>query len=300
MSVVLSEAKDRHFPSAALAQDNQKVCPNCASAQIDAFCARCGERQPSSADYSTRHLVTEAVNELANVDGRLWRSVVALLSKPGFLTAEYFAGRRGRYMRPFSLFVLLNVAFFFVQPYTGLLRYSYEMYTSSNDGLAAMANAKQQQLGLSSAVFAQRMDDELRDEKKSLLLVAIPLFAGVLLLLYAGSKRVYVEHLVFSVHAYAFILFYFTAFSTFGWLVLGLAYRAAPITQPLVRFLSDELGILVTLCIGIVPYLAFGLRRFYGSSMPSSVARALVLFVVFQALLLIFRNVLFHSALHLV
>jgi hypothetical protein len=267
---------------------------------VNAFCADCGERQPSSADYSTRHLVTEAFHELANVDGRLWRSVVALLSKPGFPTAEYFAGRRGRYMRPFSLFVLLNVAFFFVQPYTGLLRYTYEMYTSSNDGLAAMAKAKQHELGLSPVAFSQRMDDELRDEKKSLLLVAVPLFAAVLLLLYAGSKRVYVEHLVFSVHAYAFILFYFTAFSTFGWMLLGLLYKASPFARPAIRFLSGEAGIFLTLAVAIVPYLTFGLRRFYGSSLLASIPRALVLFVAFQALILVFRNVLFHTALRLV
>ncbi|MEO5817559.1 MAG: DUF3667 domain-containing protein [Gemmatimonadaceae bacterium] len=251
-------------------------------------------------DYSTRHLVTEAFHELANVDGRLWRSVVALLSKPGFLTVEYFAGRRGRYMRPFSLFVLLNVAFFFVQPYTGLLRYTYEMYTGSNDGLAAMAKAKQESMGLSPAAFAQRMDDELRDEKKSLLLVAVPLFAAVLLLLYAGSKRVYVEHLVFSVHAYAYILFYFTAFSTFAWWLLAMLYRAAPLARPTLRFLSGESGILLTLCVGIVPYLTLGLQRFYGSSRVPAIARAFVLFFVFQALILVFRGVLFHTALHLV
>jgi hypothetical protein len=130
--------------------------------------------------------------------------------------------------------------------------------------------------------------------------VAVPLFAAVLLLLYAGSKRVYVEHLVFSVHAYAFILFYFTAFSTFGWALLSLLYKASPFTRPAIRFLSGEAGIFLTLAVAIVPYLTFGLRRFYGSSLLSSIPRAFVLFVAFQALILVFRNVLFHTALRLV
>lgn len=247
-----------------------------------------------------QHLVTEAVNELANVDGRLWRSVVALLSRPGFLTAEYFAGRRGRYMRPFSLFVLLNVAFFFVVPFTGLLHYTYQMYTGSNDGLAAQALAKQHELGLNDAAFEQRMEDELRDEKKSLLLVAVPLFAFVLAVLYTGSGRVYVEHLVFSVHAYAFILFYFTAFSTFGFLLLRFVYLGAAFTRPAIRLLSGEAGAVSILLAGVWPYLTFGLRRFYGSSLPAALARALVLFVVFQALIVVFRNVLFHTALFFV
>lgn len=299
-AAVPSDAMAVRAPSAQpvhrIARDDQS-CPNCDSPHVASFCAECGERQPSRADYSTRHLVTEAVHELANVDGRLWRSVVALLSRPGFLTAEYFAGRRGRYMRPFSLFVLLNVAFFFVQPHTGLLRYTYAMYTGSSHEKAAMALVKQHDLGLSGLTFEQRMNDELRDEKKSLLLVAVPLFALALSALYARGGRVYVEHLVFSVHAYAFILFFFTAFSTLGWAILHLAYQFLPVTRPVDRFLGTEEGILLTLTAGVVPYLTIALRRFYGSPTGPALARALVLFVAFQFLILVFRNVLFHSAL---
>ena len=272
-------------------------CTNCESPMVKSFCADCGERQPSGADYSTRHIVMEAFHELANVDGRLWRSIVALLSRPGLLTAEYFAGRRGRYMRPFSLFVLLNVAFFFVQPYTGLLRYNYKMYTGASSGLAAMARAKQHDLELSTPAFEQRMDDELRDEKKSLLLVAVPLFALALYALYASSGRVYVEHLVFSVHVYAYILFYFTAMSTLGFKLLGVVYQSIRILRPLVFFLSGEGGILVMLLVGVVPYLFAAQRRFYHASSIGAAARTVVLFVVFQALLLLFRAVLFHTAL---
>ena len=162
------------------------ACSNCGSAQVRAYCAECGERQPSKRDFTTRALVAEAASEFVSVDGRLWRSVVALLSRPGFLTQEYFSGRRTRYMRPFSLFVLLNVAFFFVQPYTGMFHYTYQQYVDV-DGRRDRAQERRHALGQTEPQFAQRFNAALSDQKKSILLVAIPVFALVLTLLYARS-----------------------------------------------------------------------------------------------------------------
>ena len=81
----------------------EERCPNCGTSPIAAYCAACGERQPSHADYSARAVALEVGSEFLSLDGRFWRSIVALLSKPGLLTREYFSRRRSRYMRPFSL-----------------------------------------------------------------------------------------------------------------------------------------------------------------------------------------------------
>jgi Protein of unknown function (DUF3667) len=238
----------------------------------------------------------EVGSEFLSVDGRFWRSIVALLSKPGLLTSEYFSGRRGRYMRPFSLFILLNVAFFFVQPYTGLLRYSYAEYTGV-DGLRDQGKARQRELFLNDAHFAERFDDTLRDQKRSLLLFAIPLFAASLMALYARSGRVYVEHLVFAVHSYAFMVFYLTAMGTLWFTILNLSYRHAPWARPLILPFTGERGVILVLGAGMLTYLAVALRRFYGTSPALAVARALVLFAVQGTLIILFRTLLFHTTL---
>ena len=271
-------------------------CPNCGTGPIAAYCAACGERQPSHADYSARAVAIEVGSEFLSVDGRFWRSIVALLTKPGLLTKEYFSGRRGRYMRPFSLFILLNVAFFFVQPYTGLLKYSYTEYAGV-DGLRAQGEAKRRELFLNYPHFVERFDDTLRDQKKSLLLLAIPVFALSLIVLYAGSGRVYVEHLVFAVHAYAFMVFYMTAMGTLWFGAMLLSYQHLPWMRPVVRLFSGEAGVIMVLGAGMLAYLALALHRFYGSSMVPAVARAFVLFVLQAALIIFFRTLLFHTTL---
>ena len=48
------------------------------------------------------------------MDGRLWRTLAALVGRPGHLTREYFAGRRKRYIRPARLFLVLYLLLFAV------------------------------------------------------------------------------------------------------------------------------------------------------------------------------------------
>jgi hypothetical protein len=56
----------------------------------------------------------EAAGRYVALDGRLWRTLVALLFRPGFLTGEYLAGRRRRYIRPARLFLVASLLLFAV------------------------------------------------------------------------------------------------------------------------------------------------------------------------------------------
>ncbi|MGE5737383.1 MAG: DUF3667 domain-containing protein, partial [Betaproteobacteria bacterium] len=52
---------------------------------------------------SAGRFLREAAGRYIAFDGRLWRSLQALLFRPGHLTREYVAGRRRRYVRPARL-----------------------------------------------------------------------------------------------------------------------------------------------------------------------------------------------------
>ena len=54
----------------------------------------------------------EAGGRYVALDGRLWRTLGPLLFHPGFLTREYFAGRRRRYIRPARLFLVASLLLF--------------------------------------------------------------------------------------------------------------------------------------------------------------------------------------------
>src|SRR6266852_5753468 len=83
------------------------ACTNCGAVAADAYCARCGERQPGHHDLSVPHFAHEVFHEIAHVDSKLFTTLRDLLTKPGFLTQEYFAGRKSRYVPALRLFLTL-------------------------------------------------------------------------------------------------------------------------------------------------------------------------------------------------
>ena len=56
----------------------------------------------------------DAAGRYVAFDGRMWRTLVPLLCRPGFLTREYLAGRRRRYIRPARLVLVLAIVMFAV------------------------------------------------------------------------------------------------------------------------------------------------------------------------------------------
>jgi hypothetical protein len=87
------------------------LCPNCQTLLHGKFCAKCGQNQRGM-DRFFLSLVAEAFDNIFSFDSRTARTLFALLFRPGFLTSEYFAGRRARYIQPLRLYLIASVLFF--------------------------------------------------------------------------------------------------------------------------------------------------------------------------------------------
>ncbi len=88
-------------------------CLNCGETLQGRYCHQCGQ---DSADHqdSIWHLVQHFFEDITHYDGKLWKTVKSLLTKPGFLTQEYLRGKRAGYINPVRLFIFLNFIFFFL------------------------------------------------------------------------------------------------------------------------------------------------------------------------------------------
>ncbi|MDE2461813.1 MAG: DUF4286 family protein [Gammaproteobacteria bacterium] len=98
--------------AAALAQPLLR-CMNCNALLTGKYCAECG--QPSHT-YSAP-LWADIQDFFGNhfgFDTKLFRSVMPLLFRPGFLSREYSAGRRVRYINPLRLYIFSSILFFLV------------------------------------------------------------------------------------------------------------------------------------------------------------------------------------------
>lgn len=95
------------------AAGRQKICANCGAPMHGPFCYACGQPEKGM----IRHLASvmaDVADTIFNVDSRIFRSLLPLYFRPGYLTNEYFLGRRTRYVTPFRLFFFLCVISFFV------------------------------------------------------------------------------------------------------------------------------------------------------------------------------------------
>ncbi len=86
-------------------------CRNCSSPIRGQYCAGCGQRSISRV-ITMWELTRDMVGDIADLDSRIWRSLIPLLLKPGHLTADYLKGRRARYMPPFRMYLVLSILFF--------------------------------------------------------------------------------------------------------------------------------------------------------------------------------------------
>lgn len=278
------------------------ACPNCGSAVVAAYCADCGERQPSHQDFSMRSLAAEVFHDITSIDGRLWRSIVALLTKPGLLTKEWFEGRRGRYVKPFSLFVMLNVAFFIVQPHTQLLSYQMSQYVYGSGAEAQhrrdLLERRRARSKDSPDQFEVRFNASLQDWKKSLLIFCTPILAVVLTLLYTRQRRFVAEHFVFSVHAYAFLLVVLAAFIPLFYKVMIPGVVLLGVPESSLSWLDGDQGIGFILALLMCSYLFVALRRVYGDGRIAAALRAVVLFAVIGKLVNVYHDVLFYTTLY--
>lgn len=88
-------------------------CANCGAILQGEFCHECGQ-SVHSVLKPVHGMLEDTLDIVFHVDGRVVHTLPPLLLRPAFLTLEYFAGRRVRYVAPFRLmFVLCLLAFFF-------------------------------------------------------------------------------------------------------------------------------------------------------------------------------------------
>lgn len=86
-------------------------CLDCGAPLEGKYCVACGQRGQLRS-LSLPALAHDAIHDLAHLDSRVWRTLLALLLRPGFLTNEFLAGRRTRYLPPFRLYLVLSIIFF--------------------------------------------------------------------------------------------------------------------------------------------------------------------------------------------
>lgn len=260
-------------------------CRNCeAMMGASAFCAACGQRA-DIAIPSIWQLVGESLDELYNLDSRAWQTLIVLFRRPGVLTADFFAGRRARYLPPVRLYLILSLAFFIVSSFGGQDSETRELPSEPFDCALLVEDWSPNSLlrgqileacERSVADGGRELADRFVNQVPLMLFLVIPVLAVFLKLLYLFAGRKYIEHLYFLLHLHAFFFFTGVLFVALSWLATLIGVLAVPVV-----FL--QIGLTV---YGLI-YIKRALAEVYGQGRALTVLKyALLLFAYLVAIVL--------------
>jgi len=184
-------------------------CPECGAQLVGRYCHRCGEKLPDVHDLTIKHFLHHGLDELTHFDSKIFRTVQALLFRPGLLTVEYLAGRRQRYVLPLRLFLVIFALNLFLYTRPGAALYDVHVITSANpqtklldDKLARHAEKKH----MSKEALFEQINERWQHNVSLFQLGEVFFFAVWLAVL--NWRRYFVEHLIFALHMSSFSLLF--------------------------------------------------------------------------------------------
>ncbi len=179
------------------------VCDNCGTQRLGAWCHVCGQHE-DTAHHSVKRLSLEAIEHLANTDGKVFRTLRLLCLHPAQLTLDYLKGRRAPQLAPLQLFFVMLILFLFVAEQE--IQVKFETPTSQQ--VAQMPGWIRWIMPISDRIHANGGDflELMRQSSEIFGLLTVPVAALLLWSLFAGRKLPLYDHLIFSLHSLSFQL----------------------------------------------------------------------------------------------
>lgn len=85
-------------------------CLNCGAQLIDKYCHHCGQPNIETRE-NVFHLVAHFISDYLHFDSKFFRSLKSLFVRPGFLTRQYWDGKRVSFIHPLRLFFFITIIF---------------------------------------------------------------------------------------------------------------------------------------------------------------------------------------------
>ena len=207
-------------------------CLNCGSEVTSKFCPECG-----MANIETKenffHLVGHFISDYLHFDSKFFRSLIYLFTRPGFLTRQYWDGKRLKYILPLRLFffitiifVLVSSAFYnkfgdemktrMVRTDSVFIKYDTSRLIGMHDTVTLYVPEAKDTLSVKEIKEAKVTEGRLIQKMrggvdaffiylKYVMFFLLPVYALVFKLLYRRRNTFYVDHLVYVMHLQSFM-----------------------------------------------------------------------------------------------
>ncbi len=266
--------------------DSAERCQNCGTLLAGKFCHACGQKKIEDKERTIKHFIYQFFGAAFFLENNVFRNLWYLLSKPGFLAAEYLDGRRKRYMTPLSLFLLINLVYFFAVHLSDLnLSLREQMFQPQHKSLAtAMVERRLERRETTLDAYASEYDEQSTALSKTLIILHAPVMALLLTLIYLKRRYYFTDHIVFSVYIVAFVML----LSIIANVILKLLVTGR-IIEPQVFF--PIYGWLFL--IAFPAYFAIALKRFYRETWVWTIIKTIPVLAAFVVAHFVYRTLLF-------
>jgi hypothetical protein len=250
-------------------------CLNCGAELSGEYCHQCGQKKVHRHEFSIKHFFGHLLHEFTHLDSnKILKTLYALLFRPGLLTAEYLAGRKGSYINPIRIYLTFSALYFLFA--WGAL---YDVRGGGATRMAAnqrtIATARQR--GIEPLALAEKVQQKAEKYAAGLRFASVLVSGLFLSVLFIGTRRYYVEHLIFSLHYYSFDFFCKTIFAVMFIVSGALGFKLPSLVLDLFYPVAFV-------------YLLLALRRVYRQTWPITGMKAVVLYVC-ETLLFIAVNI---------
>lgn len=204
-------------------------CLNCGAEVTGKFCPSCGQENIETHE-NFFHLAFHVIGDFFHFDSKFFRSFIPLFTKPGFLTKEYWAGRRQHYIHPLRLFffvtiVMVIIANTYYHKYEQQIMAEKVVITTNSTTTPTEADKKEMERKRNKIINGVRKTfNELSVYLKYISFLLLPVYALGFKLLYRRSKRFYIDHLAYTLHI-----------QSFAYIIASILLLAAIFISPSVR-----------------------------------------------------------------
>ena len=273
------------------------TCPNCGLVRNSPYCPECGEEPLRGHHLSITDVAHQTLTALSEVDGRLLRSLRFAITRPGALTSAYVAGRRTPFLNPFALFLIANGVFFALQSavQANIFASPLESHLHHQDWSALAQTLVAGRLAakdMTLASYAPLFDQFAVLYAKSLIILMVFVFAGIVALMFWNRRRPFGAHVVFALHFYVFQLLLFC-----GALLLANGERALG-GGGLNSWMVDITLTVVNLTLCAI-YLRAAIREVYAARGITGAGQMIALALASIAMVPVYRFTIFLITLYL-
>ena len=233
----------------------EATCKNCSSSLYGQFCSNCGQDKEHHVSFD--EIKKDFLDEAFDYDSRIFKTLKYLFTKPGFLTKQYWLGKRIKYLQPIRLYILASVIYYFINP---ILKSAQSQFIIANKLASKLIDPK----------YYNDIEKVILDYGQEIeLLLFTPLTGAILMILYKSRNKPFLHHIIASVHLSSFVFIYLT--------LINILLSLFNIINPLANFFYIIIPI----------YCIIMLKSIYNDSLFKSIFKTFCIF-----LSVVLRNIL--------